>query len=160
MLVVVASAMIGSTATASPIGAADAAKHGLVLTLEQVELLNGLPDNGLHLGWFKNGHGDLLDADLLLSDAFDSGRALIQKVTGSNAGDLGALADTLLLGAGNPVSQGLTTATNVSTPVTPVPEPATLVLLGSGLVAGVVRRRLREKRQRLSKNRGVVDRPA
>lgn len=147
MLAVVTSALIASTATASPIVAEDAAKHGIVLTLEQVEVLDGLPDNGLHLGWFQNGHGDLLDEDLLLSDAFDSDRALIQNVTNSNAGALGALADTLLLGANNQGSQGLTTATNVSSPVTPVPEPATLVLLGSGLAAGVVRRRLRQKRQ-------------
>jgi len=148
MLAVVTSALIASTATASPIDAQDAAKHGIVLTLEQVELLDGLSDHGLHLGWFKNGHGDLLAEDLLLPKAYDSDRALIQNVTDSNAGALGALADTLLLGTGNPVSQGLTTATNVSSPVTPVPEPATLVLLGSGLVAGVVRRRLRRERQR------------
>jgi hypothetical protein len=140
---VLVSAVFGSTASAGPIHRqnGNASNLGLPLTVEHLQILDARPDNGWHLGWFKNERGDVLP-DATFPDGTLEAIAIRN---GFTPGDVAAAAS--MRASEHTFAQRIRTAPDPSAQVTPVPEPATLVLFGSGLVAAVVARRREQQRR-------------
>ncbi len=146
--------LIAPVASASPItdmavlvGEGFELRHGGVVTAEEIRQLLDREDNGLHRGWFKrklrDGGGVDVEFDV---PGFSTGSApLLLPIgwippIGLPLAESGIPGDLLL--PGTPGALLVESATSAA-PV-PMPEPASIVLLGTGLALGA--RRWRQRR--------------
>lgn len=140
---VAAAVSVASPAVADPIRHVSSAGNGSArthpnhfLTPEDLLVLAQRHDHGWHLGWFNN-RADVLGAtDLALTTASDP--LAVPAFSSLAPGGLDDL----------PVTPLELAARDSNASVLTVPEPMTLILLGSGLLA-IAQRQFRQRRSRL-----------
>jgi hypothetical protein len=142
MVLCAMTALLGGDATASPIlGVHENLKtlgstHDL--SIEQLELLDSRSDSGWHLGWFKTDPQDVSLDTLTVEDSLTN--ALFPDGGTNGIGLIPAIDVTHANGSG---VQGLNTTDAVTGQLAVVPEPTSLILLGSGIAALVAKARNR-----------------
>ena len=142
MVLCAITALLGGDATASPILNVHQNLKTLGsthdLSIDQLELLDSRSDSGWHLGWFKTDPQDVSLDTLTVEDSLTN--ALFPD-GGNNV--IGLIPGIDVTNANGSAVQGLNTTDAVTGPVAVVPEPTSLILLGSGVAAMIAKARNR-----------------